>query len=148
VGGDPALAHYEAVCSGRSGHAEAIRIRYHPDRIGFGELLRVFFTVAHDPTQRNRQGHDIGPQYRSAIFPVDARQRDMAAAYIAELDAAGIFAAPIATTLEPFSTFHPAEAYHHDYAGRNPAQPYVAGVALPKVAKLEQHFPHLVRRSS
>lgn len=148
VGGEPGMANYEAVCTGRSGHAEAIRISYNPARIGFGELLRVFFTVAHDPTQRNRQGHDIGPQYRSAIFPVDARQRDMAAAYIAQLDEARVFAVPIATTLEAFEAFHPAEAYHHGYAARNPAQPYVAGVALPKVEKLEQHFRALVRPPS
>jgi peptide-methionine (S)-S-oxide reductase len=145
VGGEPGMANYEAVCSGRSGHAEAIRISYQPRRIGFGALLRVFFTVAHDPTQRNRQGNDIGPQYRSAIFPVDARQRDVAAAYIAQLDEARVFAAPIATTLEPFPAFHPAEAYHHRYAERNPAQPYVAAVALPKVEKLEQHFATLLR---
>ena len=146
VGGEAASANYGAVCSGRSGHAEAIRIRYNPARIGFGALLRVFFTVAHDPTQRNRQGHDIGTQYRSAIFPVDARQRAVAAAYIAQLDAARVFAAPIATALEPAAAFYPAEAPHHRYAERNPAQPYVAAVALPKIDKLEHHFAPLLRR--
>jgi peptide-methionine (S)-S-oxide reductase len=140
VGGDAATARYEAVCSGRSGHAEAIRISYQPQKIGFGALLRVFFTVAHDPTQRDRQGHDVGTQYRSAIFPVDARQHAVAAAYIHELDAAGVFAARIATTLEPLAAFYPAEAYHHRYAERHPAQPYVAAVALPKLDKLYDHF--------
>lgn len=146
VGGNPALANYDAVCSGRSGHAEAIRISYQPARIGFGALLRVFFTVAHDPTQRNRQGHDVGTQYRSAIFPVDGRQRAFAEAYIAELDAAGVFAAPIVTTLEAMPAFHPAEAYHHRYAERNPNQAYVAAVATPKVEKLMSHFGGLLRR--
>ena len=145
VGGEAATANYDAVCSGLSGHAEAIRISYQPQRVGFGALLRVFFTVAHDPTQRNRQGHDVGTQYRSAIFPVDARQQAAAAAYIAELDAARVFAAPIATTLEPLSAFYPAEAYHHRYAERNPAQPYVAAVALPKLDKLLAHFGDAVR---
>lgn len=147
VGGEAATANYDAVCSGRSGHAEAIRISYQPQRIGFDALLRVFFTVAHDPTQRNRQGHDVGTQYRSAIFPVDGRQHAAAAAYIAELDAARVFAGPIATTLEPLGAFYPAEAYHHRYAERNPAQPYVAAVALPKLDKLHAHFGTWTRRS-
>jgi len=113
------------VCSGRSGHAEAIRISYNPAKLSFGALLRVFFTVAHDPTQRNRQGHDVGTQYRSTIFPLDNRQHQVAIGYIAQLDAAGVFAAPIATTLESHGAFFPAEAYHHRYAERNPGQPYV-----------------------
>ncbi|GAB3736714.1 peptide-methionine (S)-S-oxide reductase MsrA [Silanimonas algicola] len=140
IGGEAATANYDAVCSGRSGHAEAIRISYNPARIGFGNLLRVFFTVAHDPTQRDRQGHDVGTQYRSTIFPLDARQHDVASAYITQLDAAGVFAGPIATTLEPHAAFYPAEAYHHRYVERNPGQPYVAAVALPKLDKLHDHF--------
>jgi peptide-methionine (S)-S-oxide reductase len=146
VGGEAATANYDAVCSGRSGHAEAIRIGYDPAKLGFGALLRVFFTVAHDPTQKDRQGHDVGTQYRSAIFPIDARQRAVAAAYIAQLDAARVFAAPIATTLEPLGAFYPAEAYHHRYAERNPAQPYVAAVARPKLDKLHHHFDTWTRR--
>ena len=146
IGGDAATANYDAVCSGRSGHAEAIRISYNPSKIGFGSLMRVFFTVAHDPTQRNRQGHDVGTQYRSTIFPIDARQRAVAAAYIAELDAAGVFAGPIVTTLEAHGAFYPAEAYHHRYAERNPGQPYVAAVALPKLDKLHDHFGTWTRR--
>lgn len=144
VGGEAAHANYATVCSGRTRHAEAIRISYNPSRVGFGELLRVFFTVAHDPTQRDRQGHDIGPQYRSAIFPADHRQRDIATSYIAELDAAGVFAAPIATRVEDHTGFFPAEAQHHRYAERNPSQPYVAAVAAPKVEKLESHFEGLL----
>jgi peptide-methionine (S)-S-oxide reductase len=145
VGGEAATANYDAVCGGRTGHAEAIRIGYDPARIGFGELLRVFLTVAHDPTQRNRQGHDVGTQYRSAIFPVDARQAEVAAAYLARLDAAGVFAGPIATTIEAGHAFYPAEAYHLKFAERNPRQPYVAAVALPKVEKLRAHFAGKVR---
>ena len=147
IGGDAAKANYDAVCGGRTGHAEAIRIGYDPERIGFGALLRVFFTVAHDPTQKDRQGHDVGTQYRSAIFPVDARQQAIAAAYIAQLDAARVFAAPIATTIETGHAFIPAEAYHHRYAERNHAQPYVAAVALPKLDNLEHHFEALLRKS-
>jgi peptide-methionine (S)-S-oxide reductase len=146
VGGDASTANYDAVCSGRSGHAEAIRISYNPSRLSFGALLRVFFTVAHDPTQKNRQGHDVGTQYRSAIFPTDHRQHAVAAAYIAQLDAARVFAAPIATTLEPSDAFYPAEAHHHRYAERNPAQPYVAAVAMPKLEKLEHHFDSLLAK--
>jgi peptide-methionine (S)-S-oxide reductase len=146
IGGDPAKANYDAVCGGRTGHAEAIRIGYDPARISFGALLRVFFTVAHDPTQLNRQGNDVGTQYRSAIFPVDARQRDCATAYIAQLDAARAFAAPIATTVEANAAFFPAESYHHRYAERNPNQGYVAAVALPKLDKLEHHFESLLAK--
>ena len=146
AGGDAASANYDAVCSGRTAHAEAIRISYDPARIGFGAILRIFFTVAHDPTQRNRQGHDVGPQYRSAIFPVDAAQRALAEAYIRELDAFGVFAAPIVTTIEPDHAFFPAEAVHHGYADRNPAQRYVQAVALPKLDKLDHHFPERLRR--
>ncbi|MGL6291340.1 MAG: peptide-methionine (S)-S-oxide reductase MsrA [Silanimonas sp.] len=147
IGGDAATANYDAVCSGRTGHAEAIRITYDPARVSFGALLRVFFTVAHDPTQKNRQGNDVGTQYRSAIFPVDLRQHEFAAAYIDQLDAAHVFAAPIETTIETGHVFIPAETYHHRYAERNPAQPYVAAVARPKLDKLEHHFEPLLSKS-
>ncbi len=145
IGGEAATANYAAVCGGRTGHAEAIRIAYDPERVSFDALLRVFFTVAHDPTQRNRQGNDVGTQYRSAIFPLDAQQQRAAVAYIAQLDTARVFAAPIATTIEPGLAFHIAEIDHQGYAERNPAQPYVAAVALPKVDKLEHHFAPLLR---
>lgn len=140
IGGSAATANYDAVCSGTTGHAEAIRVTFAPDVITFGQLLRVFFAVAHDPTQVNRQGNDRGTQYRSAIFPVDAEQRAVAEAYIAQLDAAGVFTAKIATTIEDGHEFYAAEAYHQNFAARNPAQPYVAAVAAPKVAKLHKYF--------
>ena len=140
IGGAAETANYEAVCSGATGHAEAIRVTFAPDVISFGQLLRVFFAVAHDPTQLNRQGNDRGTQYRSAIFPADAEQRTVADTYIAQLNAAGVFGAPIATTVEGAAPFYPAEAYHQNFAARNPHQPYVAAVATPKVDKLHKYF--------
>ncbi|KAB2899232.1 MAG: peptide-methionine (S)-S-oxide reductase MsrA [Dokdonella sp.] len=139
-GGSADSASYEAVCSGTTDHAEAVEIRYDPRRISYGQLLRVFFAVAHDPTQRDRQGNDRGRQYRSAIFCADATQQRIARSYIDQLDAAGVFAAPIATELLPLQRFHPAEACHQDYAARHPQQPYIALVAAPKVAKLQAQF--------
>lgn len=139
-GGDAAGANYEAVCSGTTDHAEAIAIRFDPARIRYGQLLKVFFAVAHDPTQVDRQGNDRGRQYRSAIFWTDAQQREVAAAYVRQLDAAKVFAAPIATQLLPLAAFHEAEACHQNYAALHPAQPYIAAVAAPKVAKLRQRF--------
>ena len=141
VGGDAGRANYRDVCGGDTGHAEAIRIVYDPATVSFGQLLKVFFAVAHDPTQKNRQGADVGSQYRSAIFPLDDAQRAVARAYIDQLQAAGTFAAPIATTIEPMPDFHVAEAYHHDYAAKNPGQPYIRAVSAPKVEKLEKAFP-------
>jgi peptide-methionine (S)-S-oxide reductase len=140
IGGSAQTANYEAVCSGTTGHAEAIRITFAPDVISFGQLLRVFFAVAHDPTQLNRQGNDRGTQYRSAVFPADSEQRAVAEAYIAQLNAAKVFGAPIATTIEDGGTFYAAETYHQNYAARNPHQPYVAAVAAPKVNKLVKYF--------
>lgn len=145
AGGRADRANYEAVCTGVSGHAEVIRISYDPARIGFGELLQVFFAVAHDATQLNRQGNDIGSQYRSAIFPQDEAQRQCAEAYIAQLTQAAVFLAPIATTVEPGHVVYPAERYHHDYAARNPEQPYIRAVSAPKAAKLKQFFPERLR---
>jgi peptide-methionine (S)-S-oxide reductase len=141
AGGASDTANYEQVCSGRTGHAEVIRILYDPARISYGQLLKIFFAVAHDPTQKDRQGNDVGTQYRSAIFPVDAAQRELAAAYMAQLTAADVFASPLATTLEPLEAFFVAEAYHHDYAARNPGQPYIQFVSMPKVEKLLKTFP-------
>jgi len=140
AGGAAETANYEAVCSGRTGHAEAIRISYDPARISYGQLLKVFLSVAHDPTQMNRQGNDVGTQYRSAVFPADAAQRRVAEAYLAQLTAAGVFAAPVATTIEPLVQFHVAERYHRDYAARNPGQSYIRYVSMPKVEKLETYF--------
>lgn len=145
AGGRAERANYEAVCTGVSGHAEVIRIEYQPSRIGFGELLQVFFAVAHDATQLNRQGNDVGTQYRSAIFPQDDAQQQCAEAYIQQLAEAGVFLAPIATTVEPGHVFYPAEPYHYDYAARNPNQPYIRGVSAPKAEKLRRFFQERVK---
>ena len=139
-GGTAETATYGRVCSATTDHAEVVQIRFDPRRTTFGELLKVFFSVAHDPTQVDRQGADVGRQYRSAIFYADAEQKRVAEAYIAQLDGAGVFGAPIATQLEPIEAFYEAEAEHQDYAARNPAQPYIAFNAMPKLAKLRQHF--------
>ena len=133
-------ADYQKVCSGTTNHAEVVQIRFDPKRITFGQVLKVFFSVAHDPTQVDRQGADVGRQYRSAIFTDDDEQKRVAQAYIEQLDAAGVFDAPIATRIEPLDAFYEAEAYHQDYAARNPAQPYVAYNVAPKLAKLRTHF--------
>lgn len=140
AGGSPDTANYRAVCGGDTGHAEVIRIRYNPRQISFGQLLKVFFAVAHDPTQLNRQGADVGTQYRSAIFPVDDEQRRVAQSYIDQLNSAGVFDRPIVTSIEPLEKFYPAEDYHQDYAALNPNQPYVACTVPPKLTKLRELF--------
>lgn len=145
-GGTAETADYETVCCGITNHAEAIRITYDPDKTSFGQILKVFFSVAHDPTQLNRQGNDIGHQYRSAIFPTSEDQRRVAEAYIRQLNDAGTFTGNIVTTIEGPAEFFEAEAYHHDYARRNPMQPYIAGVSMPKVKKLVKYFPDKLRK--
>ncbi len=147
AGGTADTADYETVCSGTTKHAEVVRVRYDPAEITFGQLLKVFFSVAHDPTQLNRQGNDHGRQYRSAIFYADKAQREVAETYIRQLNDAGVFKAPIVTRLEPLEAFYPAEAYHQDYAARNPAQPYVASVAAPKVEKLRENFGNRLKNA-
>ena len=146
AGGTRDTANYETVSTGRTKHAEAICITYDPARITYGQLLKVFFSVAHDPTQRNRQGNDVGPQYRSAIFPQDDDQRRVAEAYVKQLDDAGAFTGPIATTIEADAKFFEAETYHHDYARRNPTQGYIMAVSMPKVRKLEKYFPEKLKK--
>jgi len=141
AGGSAETANYKDVCSGATDHAEAIAIRYQPAKISFGQLLKVFLSAAHDPTQLNRQGNDQGRQYRSAIFYADDEQRDVASAYLDQLEDEAAFSSPVVTTLERLTTFYPAEAYHQDYAARNPAQPYIAGVSAPKVAKVRKLYP-------
>ena len=140
AGGTANTADYHTVCSGMTDHAEAIRIRYDPARVSYGQLLKLFFSVAHDPTQKDRQGNDVGTQYRSAIFPADAGQRRVAEAYLRQLDAANVFNGPVATTLEPLEAFFLAESYHHNYAELNPGQGYIQFVSMPKVGKLERYF--------
>jgi len=140
AGGAADVANYKAVCSGRTGHAEVIRISYDPKQVSYGQLLKVFFSVAHDPTQKDRQGNDVGTQYRSAIFPSDDAQRRVADAYMRQLDAAKVFNGPLATTIEPLEAFFLAESYHHNYAELNPGQGYIQFVSMPKVGKLERYF--------
>jgi peptide-methionine (S)-S-oxide reductase len=145
-GGERATANYEAVCGGRTGHAEAIQITYDPGKISYGKLLKIFFSVAHDPTQLNRQGHDVGTQYRSAIFYSDPEQKRIAEAYIQQLDQAKVFRSPIVTEVTPLKAFYPAEGYHQNYCSLNPRNPYVASVAVPKVEKTKEYFPELLKK--
>ena len=144
AGGDAKAANYDAVKTGRTRHAEVVRITYDPSKIKLGQILKVFFTTAHDPTQLNRQGYDVGPQYRSAIFYATSEQKQIAEAYIKQLDEAKVFRDPIVTTLEPLEAYYPAEGYHQDYARRNPADRYIQGVSTPKVEKTKKAFPELL----
>lgn len=139
IGGEMESPTYEAICTGQTGHAEAIRIEFDPGEIAFEDLLNIFFQT-HDPTTLNRQGADVGTQYRSAIFPHNDRQETTARAYIAQLDASGDFDGKIVTTIEPMATFYPAEEYHRDYFARNPRQPYCQAVVAGKVAKFDRAF--------
>lgn len=143
AGGKAETANYNAVGSGNTGHAEVIRITYNPSQLSYGQLLRVFFAT-HDPTQLNRQGNDIGTQYRSAIFFHNEDEKRVAEAYIKQLDAAdALYPKPIVTTLEPLTQFHEAELYHQDYARQNPDQPYIKFHALPLADKVDKLFPEL-----
>jgi methionine-S-sulfoxide reductase len=145
TGGSRETANYKAVCGGDTGHAEAIRITYDPAKISLDQLLDVFFD-AHDPTQLNRQGNDIGTQYRSAIFYATDAEKQTAEAKIRALNESKHFPRPIATTLEPLREFFPAEDYHQDYARKNPGQPYIQAVSMPKVCKVRDKHPSLLRR--
>lgn len=139
AGGTKETANYEAVCTGTTNHAEAIEITYDPAVTTPGKLLKVFFSIAHDPTTLNRQGADSGRQYRSAIFYADEKQKHVAEAYIKQLNSANVFSSPIVTTLEPLNgTFFHAENYHQNYANQHPDQPYIAYNALPKVEKVKK----------
>jgi len=133
------------VCGGQTDHAEVIEVRYDPTLISLGRLLQVFFGVAHDPTQLNRQGHDRGRQYRSAVFFQTNEEKAVVEAYIRELNDARAFASPIVTTVEPLDAFYEAEGYHQNYAARNPGQPYVLFTALPKLGALSEAFPELLK---
>jgi peptide-methionine (S)-S-oxide reductase len=148
AGGTAQRANYQDVCNGDTGHAEAIEIRVDPARVALGQILKIFFSIAHDPTQLNRQGADVGTQYRSAIFYSNEAQRRLAERYIRQIDAAQIFDAPVATTLEPLEQFFEAEQYHHDYAARNPNQPYIRAVAAPKVEKLRATHRAMLKERS
>jgi len=146
AGDSAATADYRTVCSGRTNHAEAIEVRYDASQTTFGQLLKIHFSVAHDPTQLNRQGNDHGRQYRSAIFYADEEQKRISEAYIRQLNEARVFTDPIVTTLEPLESFYSAEEYHQDYAARNPNQPYIVYVAQPKVDKLRENFAEKLKQ--
>jgi peptide-methionine (S)-S-oxide reductase len=142
-GGTQQHPEYEIVSSGETGHAESVQIVYDPSKVSYGQLLRVFFSVAHDPTELNRQGPDSGTQYRSAIFYGNDEQKRIAEAYIAQLDNAKVFSQPIVTQVAPLKAFYPAEAYHQNYAANHPMNPYIAINDAPKVEHLRQQFPEL-----
>lgn len=145
AGGARETASYASIGSGRTGHAESVQITYDPKQISYGKLLQIYFSVAHDPTQLNRQGPDSGTQYRSAVFYQDANQKLVAERYIAQLDAARLFPGKIVTQVNAPASFYPAEAYHQDYATLNPRQPYIARFDLPKIANLKTMMPGLYR---
>jgi peptide-methionine (S)-S-oxide reductase len=142
-GGTARTAAYDLVSSGQTGHAEAVRITYDPSQITYGRLLKIFFSVAHDPTQLNRQGPDVGKHYRSAIFYADAEQKRIAEGYINQLNGAKAFPRQIVTQVAALNAFYQAEDYHQDYAAHHPTQPYIVSHDLPKVENLRKHFPDL-----
>jgi len=144
-GGAKDTAHYEMTGSGTTGHAESVEVTYDPAKITYGQLLQVYFSVAHNPTQLNYQGPDQGTQYRSTIFVADDQQKKIAQSYIAQLDKVKVFSAPIVTTLEAFKAFYPAEDYHQDFLTLNPTYPYIVYNDLPKIENLKQLFPQLYR---
>jgi peptide-methionine (S)-S-oxide reductase len=145
AGGSAATANYEMVSTGNTGHAESVRVRFDPAQVSYEKLLQVFFSVAHDPTQLNRQGPDVGSQYRSAIFYTDAEQQKVAQDYIRKLTAAHSYAAPIVTQLVPLQQFYPAEDYHQSYLELHPYQPYIVFHDMPKLERLRKQFPELYR---
>lgn len=147
-GGTADTAHYEIVSSGGTGHAESVRIKYDPSQISYGQLLKVFFSVAHNPTELNRQGPDYGTQYRSAIFCTTDEQKRIAQAYIDQLNQAKVFESRIVTVVAGGQPFYEAEAYHQDYAERHPNEPYIRINDLPKIANLRKMFPHLYVKGS
>lgn len=147
AGGSKETADYETVCSGRTNHAEVIEVAYDPAKLALGQILKVFFSIAHDPTQKDRQGADVGRQYRSVIFYSNDEQRAIAQAYIEQLTEARVFDVPIVTELTPLEAFFEAEQYHHDYAARNPNQSYIRGVSAPKVAKLKKVHAGILKQA-
>jgi peptide-methionine (S)-S-oxide reductase len=147
AGGEAETARYQMVGTGKTGHAESVRITFDPSKVSYGRLLRIYFSVALDPTELNRQGPDVGTQYRSTIFPANAEQAKIATAYIAQLNAEHVFAKPIATTVEPGRSFYPAEAYHQNFLVLNPRYPYIVINDLPKIENLKRLFPKSYRAS-
>jgi peptide-methionine (S)-S-oxide reductase len=147
IGGSRDTAKYETTSSGTTGHAESVQITFDPHRITYGRILQIYFSVAHDPTELNRQGPDVGTQYRSAVFPQSPEQSRIAAAYISQLNTAKLFPAPIITSIDPGREFYPAEAYHQDYLTLHPSQPYIATNDLPKIQALKEVFPDSYRET-
>ncbi len=145
AGGNADTAHYEIVSTGNTGHAESVRIKYDPSKISYGQLLKVYFSVAHDPTELNRQGPDWGTQYRSEIFYTNEEQKKVAEAYIQQLEQAKVYHKPIVTKLEPLQKFYPAEEHHQHFMARNPNYPYIVYNDAPKVRNLHKEFPELVK---
>jgi peptide-methionine (S)-S-oxide reductase len=145
AGGDQLTAHYSIVGTGTTAHAESVKITFDPAQISFGQLLKVFFAVAHDPTELNRQGPDEGPQYRSSIFYVDTEQQAVADAYIRQLNDGKVFTRRIVTTVAPLKGFYPAEDYHQNFLDRNPSHPYIVVNDLPKLRNLRAEFPNMVK---
>jgi peptide-methionine (S)-S-oxide reductase len=143
AGGVAATAHYEQVSDGNTGHAESVRVRFNPQQVSYQQLLQVFFSVAHDPTELNRQGPDTGSQYRSAIFYTSTEQQKAAQEYIQQLTAARAFSAPIVTQVAPLQQFYPAEAHHQNYLALHPYQPYIVFNDMPKLEQLRKQFPAL-----
>jgi len=148
AGGSDASPSYDKVSSGTTGHAESVRVVYDPSRISYDQLLQVFFTVAHDPTQLNRQGPDVGTQYRSAVFYRNAAQREAAERYIGKLRDDKVWPGKIVTEVSALRGFHPAEEYHQNYLVRHPTQPYIVVNDMPKLEELRKRYPDLVRRTS
>jgi peptide-methionine (S)-S-oxide reductase len=146
AGGSKISANYRVVSTGTTGHAESVRVVYDSRKVSYGTLLKIFFAVAHDPTQLNRQGPDEGPQYRSAIFYADNEQKAAAEAYIRQLNQAGVFSKPIVTQVTALDAFYPAEAEHQNFVARFPANRYVMAHDLPKIAHLERDFAHLLKK--
>jgi peptide-methionine (S)-S-oxide reductase len=145
AGGSKANAHYEIVSTGTTGHAESVQVTFDPSQVSFGQLLKIYFSVAHDPTELNRQGPDEGTQYRSEIFYSSDEQKRIAEAYIQQLNAAKVFRKPIVTKVAPLQAFYPAEDYHQNYVMKNPHQPYVAYNDLPKLTNLHAEFPEMCK---
>lgn len=146
AGGAKSTAHYEMVSSGSTGHAESVKITFDPSQITYGQLLKVYFAIAHDPTELNRQGPDVGTQYRSAIFYMDDEQKKVAEAYIQQLNAGHVYRRPIVTQVVPYNAFYPAEPYHQHYLEMHTDNPYIVYNDLPKLAALKKQFPQMCRR--
>jgi len=148
AGGNKADAHYDVVSGGDTGHAESVRIVFDPAELSYGEILRIFFSVVHDPTQLDKQGPDHGKQYRSNIFYANPQQQEIATRYIAQLDALKVYSRPIVTRVDPLKAFYPAEAYHQNFLERNPTYPYIVYNDLPKIRALKKEFPDVYREQT